>query len=248
MLPDGRPVAVTGSGDAHGADLGPAHRQPRRRPPHRPHRPGARRWPPVLPDGRPVAVTGSRRRHGADLGPAHRHPDRHPLTGHTGAVAAVATALPDGAWLAVTGSATSTVRIWDPHTGSPAGTPSPATPARWRRWPSPPTAAWLASPAARRHGADLGPAHRQPRRHTLTGHTDAVAAVAAPPDGRPVASPPATTRTVRIWDLTTGTPIGDPLIVLGEVTAIAILDAPTGTYVVISGDGILALELRLGSL
>ena len=54
-----------------------------------------------------------------------------PLTGHTDAVAAVATAvLPDGRPVAVTGSWDDTVRIWDLTTGTPSATRSPATPAR----------------------------------------------------------------------------------------------------------------------
>ncbi|MGH3934055.1 MAG: hypothetical protein ACRDS1_03575 [Pseudonocardiaceae bacterium] len=49
-------------------------------------------------------------------------------------------------------------------------------------------------------------------RATLTGHTSDVLAVACTQlDGRPVAVTGSWDATVRIWDLTTGTPIGDPL-------------------------------------
>ena len=47
-----------------------------------------------------------------------------PLTGHTGTVFAVATAvLPDGRPVAVTGSGDHTVRVWDLTTGTPIGEP-----------------------------------------------------------------------------------------------------------------------------
>ena len=47
--------------------------------------------------------------------------------------------------------------------------------------------------------------------HALTGHTGWVRAVAAAElDGRPVAISAGDDRTVRVWDLATGTPVGDP--------------------------------------
>ena len=47
--------------------------------------------------------------------------------------------------------------------------------------------------------------------HALTGHTGGVLAVAAAElDGRPVAISGSHDRTVRVWDLATGTPVGDP--------------------------------------
>ncbi|MFB7081104.1 hypothetical protein ACFCYO_27175, partial [Streptomyces sp. NPDC056308] len=46
-----------------------------------------------------------------------------PLTGHTGAVCAVATAVVDGRPVAVTGSVDETVRVWDLTTGQPIGEP-----------------------------------------------------------------------------------------------------------------------------
>ncbi|MFE7166002.1 caspase family protein [Streptomyces sp. NPDC057616] len=49
-------------------------------------------------------------------------------------------------------------------------------------------------------------------RHVLAGHTDAVDAVACTElNGRPVAVSAARDHTLRIWDLTTGQPVGNPL-------------------------------------
>ena len=76
LLPDGRPIAVTGSDDktvrvwdlSTGTPLGD---------------PLTGHTSPVeavaallLPDGRPIAVTGSEDEHGAGVGPEHRHPAR----------------------------------------------------------------------------------------------------------------------------------------------------------------------------
>ena len=60
----------------------------------------------VLPDGRPIAVTGSEDATVRIWDLTTGTPVGDPLTGHTGAVGAVATVvLPDGRPLAVTGSA-----------------------------------------------------------------------------------------------------------------------------------------------
>ncbi len=124
VLPDGRPVAVTGSYDATvrvwdlttGAPIGDpltGHTDAvargggagaARRPPGRGHR--------------------QRRRHGAGVGPDTGTPIGDPLTGHTSWVVAVAAlVLPDGRPVAVTGSDDHTVRVWDLTTGNPIGDP-----------------------------------------------------------------------------------------------------------------------------
>ncbi|MFJ8743265.1 AAA family ATPase [Embleya sp. NPDC127516] len=68
-------------------------------------------------------------------------------------------------------------------------------------------------------GGILNPALRD----TMTGHTDLVVAVACSVvGGRPVAVTGSNDRTVRVWDLTTGTPLGEPVIGhTGAVVAIA---------------------------
>ena len=72
---------------------------------------------------------------------------------------------------------------------------------------------------------------------TLTGHTDWVPAVAvgALPDGTPVIVSGGD-RTVRVWRLADGTPVGDPI--TGHfrgVRAVAVAALPDGTPVIVSG-------------
>ena len=113
VLPDGRPVAVTGGRDATvrvwdlstGAPVGEpltGHTGPV--------------WAVaavVLPDGRPVAVTAGWDATVRVWDLSTGAPVGEPLTGHTGEVGAVATlVLPDGRPVAVTGSRDGTVRVW----------------------------------------------------------------------------------------------------------------------------------------
>ena len=164
--------------------------------PHRPHRRGVVRWrsprtgtpwpPPATTDG---AVVGPGR-------PASR--DGGTLTGHTGAVSAVAFA-PDGAHLATAGD-DGTVRLWDPATGTGRASRSPATPTRCGRWRSPRTGTRLATASDDRTVRLWDPADRPARDWApLTGHTDAVWSVAFAPDGRTLATA-SDDGTVRLWD------------------------------------------------
>jgi len=115
-LPDGTPVAVTGSWDGTARVWDLATGQAR-------HTLTGHTGPVVavatmrLPDGTPVAVTGSDDRTARvwDLATGQT---RHTLTGHTDSVEAVATMrLPDGTPVAVTGSRDRTARVWDLATG-----------------------------------------------------------------------------------------------------------------------------------
>ncbi|MFC7482993.1 WD40 repeat domain-containing protein [Luedemannella flava] len=84
----------------------------------------------------------------------------------------------------------------------------------------------------------MGPDHRHSNRRSLTGHTRQVVAVATTwlPDGRVVAITGSYDTTVRIWDLTTGNSIGDPL--TGHtcpVVAVATTWLPDGRLVAVTG-------------
>ena len=72
------------------------------------------------PDGRLLATASATRRCGCGTWPPASR-TAQPLTGHTGAVTAVAFS-PDGTLLA-TASADGTVRLWDVATGQPHGAP-----------------------------------------------------------------------------------------------------------------------------
>ena len=107
-------------------------------------------------------------------------PTRNPLTGHTGPISVVATAvLPDGRLVAVTGGDDGTVRMWDVATGAPVG--SPLTAAHTNPIGALATAVLpdgrtivATSSTGRKRG--LGPGHRHPDRgspdrpHLRGGH------------------------------------------------------------------------------
>ena len=170
---------------------------------------GGRSW---CCDGRPVAVTGSDDRTVRVWDLAHRHPVGDPLTGHTGWVRAVAAAvLADGPVVASPAATMATVRVWDSATAVGRASPAVGGPLR-----------------------ELAPAPRSATRSPATP-----AGCAQPPvlpDGRPVAVTGSDDRTVRVWDLTTGTPIGNPL--TGHtswVPAVATVVLPDGRLVAVTG-------------
>ena len=139
------------------------------------------------------------------------------MTGHTGEVTAMATAvLPGGRPVAVTGSYDGTVRVWDLTTGTPTGDPltghtGPVMAVAPAVLPGGRPVAVTGSADATVRVWDL--ATGAPAGDPLTGHTGSVTAVATAvlPGGRPVAVTGSDDATVRVWDLATGTPAGDPL-------------------------------------
>ncbi len=141
------------------------------------------------------------------------------LTGHTGAVVAVAVgALPDGTPVIVSGGYDGTVRVWRLADGSPVGEPL----TRHTGWVHAVAVGALpdGTPVIVSGGSDgtvrvWRLADGAPAGEPLTGHNGAVAAVAvgALPDGTPVivSGGGYGDGTVRVWRLADGTPAGVPL-------------------------------------
>jgi WD40 repeat protein len=168
-------------------------------------------------DGRVIAVTagddGRVRRWDLTTG----EPIGRPMTGHTQATQAVATAvLPDGRTVAVTGGDDELVWRWDLGTGQPIGDPLTGHRGPVR------AVATAVLPDGRRiavTGGEDGLVRRwdlttgRPVDDPLTGHAGPVWAVATAvlPDGRTIVVSGSGGGRVRRWDLTTGQPIGDPL-------------------------------------
>ena len=214
-LPDGTPVIVSGSHDAHGAGVAAGRRHPGRGAADRPRRLVTAVAAGALPDGTPVIVSGSSDGTVRVWRLADGTPVGEPLTGHRGVDAVAVGALPDGTPVIVSGGYDETVRVWRLADGTPVGEPLLATadgargggrgaagrhPGHRQRQP-------------RRHGAGVAAGRRHPGRgaaarpHRLC---DAVAAGALP-DGTPVIVSGSHDGTVRVWRLADGTPVGEPL-------------------------------------
>ncbi len=169
----------------------------------------------------------------------------HVLTGHTGAVAAVAVgALPDGTPVIVSGGHDGTVRVWRLADGAPVGEPLTGH----TDWVTAVAAGALpdGTPVIVSGGHDgtvrVGRlADGAPVGNLLTGHASGVAAVAvgALPDGTPVIVSGGDDGTVRVWQLADGAPVGEPLTAhtYGVSVAVAVGALPDGTPVIVSGGG-----------
>ena len=164
------------------------------------------------------------------------------LTGHTGAVNAVAVgALPDGTPVIVSGGGDGTVRVWRLADGTPVGEPLTGHDGAVNAVAAgalPDGTPVIVS------GGDDGTvrvwrlADGTPVGEPLPGHDGAVTAVAvgALPDGTPVIVSGGGDGTVRVWRLADGTPVGEPLTGhAGAVNAVAVGALPDGTPVIVSG-------------
>ncbi|MFF3443132.1 WD40 repeat domain-containing protein [Streptosporangium sp. NPDC002721] len=253
---NGRPVAVTGSvvGTVRVWDL--TTRKPMGEPMTRSHTGSVGAVAIGEVNGRPVAVTAG------DLGTeTHKNPVRvwdlitreplgEPMTGHTGPVLAVAVGQVNGRPVAVTGSVDGTVRVWDLTTRKPVGEPMTSRTGVW----GVAIGEVNARPVAVTGSEDQNMRVWDLTKHTLigepvpTGHTHGVSAVAVGQvNGRPVAvtggSNDSGDGSVRVWDLATRRPIGDPMGYTNRVFTVAV-GWVNGQPVTITGDGDGTVRMR----
>jgi hypothetical protein len=154
------------------------------------------------------------------------------LRGHDQAVLSVAFS-PDGSLLA-SGSADSTVRLWDPATGEPVGDPLTGHDDYVQSVAFSPDGSLLASGSDDNTVRLWDPATGEQVTYPLVGHEDYVLSVAFSPDGSRLASG-SVDRTVRLWDPATGKPVGEPL-VGHEGTVESVAFSPDGSLLASGGD------------
>ena len=165
-------------------------------------------------DGRPVVISGSVDRTVRVWDLATGTPVGDPLTGHDGPVNAVAVGELDGRPVVISGSDDRTVRVWDLATGTPVGDPltghdGTVNAVAVGELDGRPV---VISGSVDRDGAGVGPGHRHPRRRPVhrprrPGERGGGRGAGRPP----VVISGGSDGTVRVWDLATGTPVGDPL-------------------------------------
>ncbi|WLQ35366.1 caspase family protein [Streptomyces castrisilvae] len=209
---DGRPVAVTGSGDGTVRVWDLTDGQPIGEP-LTGHTDIVVAVVCTMLDGHPVAVTGCSDDAVRVWDLSAGWPIGEPFTGHINTVVAVACTMLDGRPVVVTGSGDGTVRVWDVSAGRPIGEPFTGH-----------TGGVVAVACTMLDGRPVvvtGSGDGTVRVWDLTdgrligepftGHTGGVVAVACTMlDGRPVVVTGCSDGTVWVWDLTDGRPIGEP--------------------------------------
>ncbi|WP_405180961.1 caspase family protein [Nocardia sp. NBC_01377] len=200
---DGRPVAVTGSGDQSVRvwDLWTGQQLT--------HLTGHTGWVDAVActeiDGRPVAVTGSND-HTVRVWDLSTGQQLTHLTGHTDTVYAVACTEIDGRPVAVTGSYDDSVRVWDLSTGQQRAHLTGHTDTVYAVACTEIDGRPVAVTASDDNSVRVWDLSTGQQRAHLTGHTDTVYAVACTEiDGRPVAVTASYDQSVRVWDLSAAT-------------------------------------------
>ena len=197
-------------------------------------------------DGRQIVISASGEKMVRLWDLANGMPVGNPFTGHAGEVTAVSVAELDGRLVVVSGGDDRTVRVWDLASGVPVGDPFTGHAGQVLAV----AAAELDGQPVIISGSDDGTvrvwdlATGVPVGDPFTGHAGQVLAVAAAElDGRPVVISggyDGTVRvgydgTVRVWDLASGVPVGDPFTGhAGPVRSVAAAELD-GRPVVISG-------------
>lgn len=164
------------------------------------------------------------------------------LTGHAGAVNAVATVrLPDERVLLVSGSVDGSVRLWDPLSAQAVGEPltghsdgvTSVAELQLRDGPL-----LVASGSFDGTIRLWNPISGQPVGEPLIGHTGEVNTLAAVPlaDGRMLLASGGSDRSIRLWDPISGQPVGEPLTGHADgVESIATVRVPDGPVLLASG-------------